>query len=173
MTTNGHVANGEMDRIMNAWHDIITATKAKLHGPLTKDSRTNQERDLEILVTYIIPHTFRFKSGSSPNDLNDLEEDATRFMVWNYPEFARIIRARANGLKITSDELFSRAFDVLVRHDPSARVRVLEILFGEQFVLKAIGDREAIFSASRRHRPDSSDDPEELKTTPSFTSTRA
>ncbi|MFY9457655.1 MAG: hypothetical protein WAP23_01865, partial [Candidatus Spechtbacterales bacterium] len=75
----------------------------------------------------------------------------------------------AGKLNTTTEILITWAFDVLVRHEPGGRVKVLNILLGEEYVRLVIGDGDVIDKISkRRHKPDSSDDPEELRI-PEFT----
>lgn len=168
MSTNGHfpdISRGEVERIMDEWSDLIKSTKERLHGKITRDARPFQERELDILITRIIPGSFGVDAGSVPDE-NGKNDDR----LWNYPEFAKIINGRAKRLNTTTKILITWAFDFLLRHEPDGRVKVLIILFGAEFVKRVLGDKDEINRISKRHnRADSSDDPEELKIIPELT----
>ena len=166
---NGHtdISTDEVKGIMDEWSDLIKGTKEQLHGKITRDARPFQECELDILTSFIIPGAFGVDAGSVPDE-NEKNDDR----LWNYPEFAKIIKVRAGKLNTTTKALIMWAFDVLVRHEPGGRVKVLIILFGAEFVTRVIGDKDAINKISKRHRVDRSDDPEELKSIPEFARAR-
>jgi hypothetical protein len=181
MTTNGHahLSEGEINRIMDEWHDILVATKEKIHGSATRDSRPSQERELAVIASVIIPASFSFGSGSAPNDLAN---DPSFGMMWNYPEFARLVASGAARAGTTTEIFIKRAFSPLVNHEQQARVAVLENLFGRNVMLRAqeklrdmgLGeDINGVRMSRGRRKVDSSEDPEELKIIPAFTATKA
>lgn len=170
MSANGHVliTPGEIARILDEWSDAIKDAKEALHDDILKDSRFFQECELDMLVTYIIPDSFATGSGSVPDGIEKNDD-----RLWNYPEFARIIIECAKISKISTKILINRAFGFLVRHEDDGRVKVLNILLGEEYVRRVIGDRDVINRISKRRKPDRSDDPKELKTISTLTSNRA
>jgi|GEM_PF-6359705 len=193
MSTNGHISNisaDEMNRIMDEWGEITDDIRKRLHNSILKDSRSEEECEFDVFLTHLIPMCFPFEYGAEPPDLGDDWECDAHYM-WNCPKFAQKIRERAQLLKKTTREYMEYALSPVFRDSPRAETieslkRLLLMREGRRMLLKRIlGEddlgrvedervfKEGIQRVSKRRKPDSSDDPEEFKSIPEFTVTRA
>ena len=193
MSVNGHISDlsaDDIDRIMDEWGEITDDIKKRLHNSILKASRFEEERELDILLTIIIPACFQFGYGAEPPDLDDGVECDAHYM-WNCPKFAQKIHERAQLFKKTTRELIEYVLSPVFRDSPQAETtkslkRLLLMREGREILLKRIlGEdelgrvedegifKDGIQKVSKRRKPDSSDDPEELKSISEFTATRA
>ncbi len=192
MSTNGHyvVSADDINRIMDEWMEITHDIRRRLHVNILQDSKSEEEREFDIILTMIIPAAFPFGDGAEPVDLK--KEDA--HYMWNYPEFAGRISGLARQHKKTTRAFINTALSPRFTNAPNeapleALKRVLLMPAGRNVILKRLlGEdevqridldfkrdqknitlREGTLKVSKKRRRDSSDDPEELKAIPEFT----
>jgi hypothetical protein len=144
--------------VMDEWQEACSKVREELYARRKPyDKRRPIEDELDNIL-FIIEASFSFGWGSAPND-NDPEcqlcesgdnyhtENCEKAMLWNYPEFAKIISARAKNLNITTQELIARALEPM-KDGRGVRRRILEGLLGQEFVRDRIG--ESINASKRR-----------------------
>lgn len=161
ISTNGHISSEEVARIIREWGVAREWAKEKLLGADGTITRSFQQRELEEIL-FIVQQSFPLSvsnrecrecreignklyyakkgKGSSPSEEEMLHWDTcTVSMLWNLPEFARIISSRARSLGIKTDVMMKRAFLPLINKNTGARKVVLEGFFGRGFVEAHIG----------------------------------
>ena len=171
MSTNGHVnhlSESDIDRIMTEWDEITYDIKGQLHANILNDSRDEAERELDFLLTIIIPACFQFGYGAEPPDFDDdskkraryrwylwnypadldgLYEDFRKneYYLWNCPKFAQIIHELASHRKkpITTrkfiEYVFSPRFKSFPQEDPIKSLKRLLIMRdGRRITLKRL-----------------------------------
>jgi len=142
--------------VMGEWQEACSKVREELYARRSPyDKRRPIEDELDNIL-FVIETTFCFGWGSAPNDLECQLcesgdkchlENCEKAMLWNYPEFAKIISARARNLNITTQKLISRALEPLKDGKGNVRRRVLEGLLGQEFVRDRIGEN---INASKR-----------------------
>ena len=130
------------EAIMKEWLEALSKIKETLYAlrkPCDKHQPVEDELDS---ILFVIETAFSFGWGAAPNDLEcklcesgdkSHMETCEKLMLWNYPEFAKIISQRAKSLKITTRMLITRSLESFKDGGENIRQRVLEQLFGREY----------------------------------------
>lgn len=144
---NGSSSEIDTGVIMKEWQDSCAKIREALYG-LRKpwDKRRPAEDELDNIL-FIIETAFSFGWGDTPNELEcrlcesgekSHMESCEKVMLWNYPEFARIICERAKNLNITTQTLIAKSLGLLKDGRGNVRQKVLEQLFGEEYYISGL-----------------------------------
>jgi hypothetical protein len=137
------------EAVMAEWHEAVREIRSALSDQRKPwDKRRPAEDELNNIL-FVIETAFPFDWGSTPNDLQCRlcesgdkrhTESCEKAMLWNYPEFAKIVSGRAKSSGITTRVFISKSLSPLKMRDFKGNIRqaVLEQLFGREYCMSKL-----------------------------------
>ena len=177
MSTNGHFSGEDTDRIMDEWDEVTNGIKMQLRDNVLTDLQSDEERELDILTTVIIPGSFQFGGGSVP----ELIQESDAHYLWDCSRFSNIISEHARESNKTTREFLEAAFKPWFKDRPedtpiealkrlvlfgNGRERMIKRILGEEELLRIKGEeifKDGIQKVTKKHSSDSLEDPEKAK----------
>ena len=177
MNTNGHVSTDDINRIMDEWDEVTNGIKMRLRDSFLTDLQSDEERELDILTTVIIPGSFQFGGGSVP----ELIQESDAHYLWDCSRFSNIISEHARESNKTTREFLEAAFKPRFKDRPKdtpiealkrlilfsdGRERMIKRILGEEELLRIKSEemfKDGIQKLTKKHRPGSLKDQEEVK----------